>query len=120
MKSALKSSGMYPAYRRVRKQIGAVERWFSQRKYTLSGVPYCINVELTNRCNLSCSYCPQPELVSSGQLKATDMDFELFQLLVNQVEDLQRGTRALDLASFTPVGLGEPLMYGELANALDT
>jgi len=73
-------------------------------------LPYAINIELTNKCNLSCIMCPRPKL---KDLKVGDMDFELFEKIL---DDLRLFTNWN--AGLTLVGLGEPLMYPRLEDAI--
>lgn len=95
IKHKLKSSFVYSLY---------------QRKMLLANIPYAINVELTNKCNLHCRMCPRPRMKN---LDVGDMDFELFKKIVDDM-----ATFANEKTSFTLVGLGEPLMYDKLFDAI--
>ena len=72
--------------------------------------PYAINLELTNRCNLSCNMCPRSNI--SG-LDVGDMDFELFKKVLDDLRPFIKWNTSLTL-----VGLGEPLLYPKLAEAI--
>lgn len=79
-------------------------------KYSMD-LPKSLTIELTNRCNLKCIMCPHPKMVD---LKVKDMDFELFKKIVDEIN--QFGDKN---SCFNPVGLGEPLMYAQLHEALE-
>lgn len=73
--------------------------------------PSCVNIDLTNRCNLKCFYCRwhSPLLkksISSDQIP-TDFSFELFKMLC---EDLKRMGTSLIMF----VGTGEPLLHPQV------
>lgn len=84
------------------------------RRENLVDFPFCINFELTSRCNLRCTYCPRDNMVKMKVLKIGDMDPRLFEEVVDQ------GTRFADRTKvgFWPEGLGDPLMYSGLADAI--
>lgn len=73
--------------------------------------PYNTTIELTNRCNLKCIMCPRPKM---GNLKVREMDFDLFKKIVDDI--VKFGDKR---THFTPVGLGEPLMYPEFTEAIE-
>lgn len=74
-------------------------------------LPYSTTIELTNRCNLKCRMCPRPKM---GNLKIGEMDFGLFKQIVDDIAKF-----ADKKTIFVPVGLGEPLMYAELLEAIE-
>jgi len=61
-----------------------------------------LSMELTNRCNLDCRYCPRCVMLKVR--KIGDMDPSLFKKMVDQAA-------ALNLEAASVVGYGEPLMY---------
>jgi MoaA/NifB/PqqE/SkfB family radical SAM enzyme len=73
--------------------------------------PYAMNIELTNRCNLKCWMCPRPRMKN---LKVGDIDFGLFKKIVDDMAKL-----ADKRTKFTLTGLGEPLMYNKMSNAIE-
>lgn len=73
--------------------------------------PLNINLELTNYCNSKCKMCPREALMKKGTLKTGNLDFELFKKIINQLDPAKK-------IIFTPVGLGEPLMYANMEKIL--
>jgi len=74
----------------------------------LLNAPKGITIELTDRCNLKCSYCPKGSGIG---LAGDDIDFELFKLIVDEAIKLKAEQIAL-------VGFGEPLLYSRLIEAI--
>lgn len=71
--------------------------------------PKFLIIELTNRCNLKCSYCPR----SIGLRKiGNDIPLREFKDIVKELQQLSQ------LESVTPTGFGEPLLYKELEEAI--
>jgi MoaA/NifB/PqqE/SkfB family radical SAM enzyme len=68
-----------------------------------------ITIELTDRCNLACSYCPKSRGIG---VKGGDMDFELFKTIVSQACELA------PIRQIPLVGFGEPLLYPHLEEAV--
>lgn len=64
--------------------------------------PVCLYLEVTNRCNLLCVTCPR---TFEDLEPPTDMSWELFTRIVDQVPDLARAVLH---------GVGEPMMVREL------
>ena len=74
------------------------------RKY-----PKFLVIEVTNRCNLKCSYCPR----SMGlRTVGGDLPLEKFKSIVRKLQKLSK------LESITPTGFGEPLLYEALEDAI--
>src|SRR3990167_1690013 len=67
--------------------------------------PRHIFIETTANCNLSCEYCPREK-------RKEDMDFELFQRIVEECN--QYGPRSFSLHLF-----GEPLLYPHILQAIE-
>jgi MoaA/NifB/PqqE/SkfB family radical SAM enzyme len=64
--------------------------------------PVCVYLEVTNRCNLSCSTCPR----TFEELEPpADMSWDLFASIVDQVPDLARAVLH---------GVGEPMLVANL------
>lgn len=64
--------------------------------------PVCLYLEVTNRCNLLCTTCPR---TYEDLERPTDMSWELFTRIVDQVPDLARAVLH---------GVGEPMMVRDL------
>lgn len=107
-KRAIRGSPIYAPYLRLANSTYA--KRLRLRKQILTAFPYWINIELTNRCNLKCTYCPRPKMT---HLQLEDMDLSLFKRIVDAFSAI-----VTERTTFTPVGLGEPLMYRELPEAL--
>ncbi len=71
-------------------------------KVVVERPPVCLYLEVTNRCNLLCTTCPR---TFEDLEPATDMSWELFTRIVDQVPDLSRAVLH---------GVGEPMMVREL------
>ena len=71
--------------------------------------PMGINIELTSRCNAVCKMCPY-KMVNR---KKRDMDFSLYQNIINQVSSFPSSPPVLTIS-----GLGEPLLYPKLFDAI--
>lgn len=74
--------------------------------------PFTIYVEPTNRCNLSCDFCPQSlddYEVRSG--KRQDMELPLFRRLMTQVEEMK--PKSLKLYFF-----GEPFLHPQIGEMM--
>lgn len=68
-----------------------------------------IHVELTNRCNFACQFCPE-EVMSRER---GEMEFDLFKKVIDEIEREQlTGTVMLHV-------MGEPLLCGYFAKAVD-
>jgi MoaA/NifB/PqqE/SkfB family radical SAM enzyme len=64
--------------------------------------PVCLYLEVTNRCNLLCTTCPR---TFEDLEPPTDMSWELFTRIVDQVPDLARAVLH---------GVGEPMLVRDL------
>lgn len=95
-RDCIKRSKAYHAYR------------FLQLRKTLLHTPKGITIELTDRCNLRCSYCPKGRGIG---LEGGDVDFELFKAIVDEAA-------ALEAEQICLVGFGEPLLYSHLIEAI--
>lgn len=104
IKRPVRSSSLYNIYHRL-----LLRRIFLNNDSLV--IPKKVTLELTNRCNLKCIMCPHPTMKN---LKVKDMDFEAFKKIVDDA--CKFGDKKTD---FTPVGLGEPLMYAKLAEAIE-
>lgn len=67
-------------------------------------------VELTNRCDLNCGFCPKK---TEDSRDGSDLDIELFRRLVNENDGLENSIRVFELGE-----LGNPLLYGDIEEVL--
>lgn len=70
-------------------------------------IPLNINVEVTTRCNLACTFCSNPSLQSN---QIGDMEITVFEKILEE-SLLKGGICAVNLN-----GLGEPLLRNDLEN----
>ena len=83
-------------------------------KHIVSEFPINLDVELTNRCNLGESTCPECPYHSKNAIykqKPCDMDFELFKQIID--EGAKKGLKAVKFG-FS----GEPLLYPKIVEAV--
>lgn len=80
---------------------------YSHKKLKLSYPPLFFSIELTNRCNLKCVYCPQACLTGTN-MKKGDMQPDLFGTVIGKVA----ATNPVNQISLT--GNGEPLLHPRL------
>ncbi|MDR1043553.1 MAG: radical SAM protein [Candidatus Adiutrix sp.] len=97
-----------PDYREYRRQ------WDERPGMREAGAfPLHLDIDPTNRCNLSCSMCPRTYYLKEGRPdwnpegRLGDMDFGLYRRLIE--EGAQEGLKSVKL-NF----LGEPLLYSRL------
>jgi len=69
-----------------------------------------LNIELTNRCNKSCSFCGRAKKRKAGVLDLGDMDFELYKDIIAQIEPET-------IIQFHKNG--EPLLYEKIGDAIN-
>ncbi|MEW5949898.1 MAG: radical SAM protein [Thermodesulfobacteriota bacterium] len=74
-------------------------------KFILSDFPIHLDMEITNRCNLRCTFCDKLPLLSKNQLG--DMDFELCRKIID--EGAENGLCGLKLSY-----RGEPLLHPQV------
>ncbi len=86
-----------------------MHRWLVMRPRLTSGHPTGFLIELTDICNLSCSYCPKS--IGVG-VKGNHIDFNLFRKVVD--EAVASGPMRLAVL----VGFGEPFLYPHLEEAV--
>lgn len=78
----------------------------------MAGLPIAIDIELTNRCNASCSFCPREMTPHQGMMSA-----EVFDQALVRAEEYHRTARELFPESninLTFCGMGEPLLHPRL------
>lgn len=63
-------------------------------------MPRAVDIELTNRCNATCSFCPREKTPKQGF-----MDYEVFCKAVERVKEFGAGTNVF------LTGLGEPMLH---------
>jgi len=77
--------------------------------------PTDINLEVTTVCNAHCQFCTRDLLIKSGKRRSQHMSLDL---AMQSLTALHRITRDVgvpdDQIRFSPVGLGEPLLYPHL------
>lgn len=84
--SSLKSRGL----------AGSVNRALAKTNYAKHGLPTHIEIEITNRCNLSCPYCAASRGLISG--KGRDMKFEEFKKVIDDIVSVRNYYPTLQLA----------------------
>lgn len=78
------------------------------RRQFFKPFPETMSIELTNKCNLRCNFCPH----SAIQMKKREIDWEVFAKFINDLKELKHVARVI------PVGLGEPFLYSHWEEAL--
>ncbi|MBN2014745.1 MAG: radical SAM protein [Candidatus Altiarchaeota archaeon] len=83
----------------------------SQRLCDFFGIYRVVRIELTNRCNLRCLMCPRTGIEGSN---AGDIDFDFFKGIIDNI------ARFVDSRTIIRLyGVGEPLMYPRLSDAIE-
>ena len=77
---------------------------------------FCVQLEVTTRCNAKCRFCPRAELVAAGKRQLADIDINFFREIVSAVDHLKRALNVSLLVSIS--GLGEPLLYPHILEAI--
>lgn len=90
-------------------------RFYQGRLATMRNFPIAFNIELTTKCNLKCRMCPRAQMIQMKNLHVGDMDFDLFKQII---DDISQSGIITKWSSFTLSGLGEPLMYDRLPDAI--
>ena len=80
-------------------------------KHIVSEFPLHLDIELTNRCNLTCPQCMYHGKQAIYKQKSYDLDFELFKQIID--EGAQKGLQAVKFG-FS----GEPLLYPRIVDAV--
>ncbi len=86
---------------------GAVAAVWARPELRAGRFPKEVRVEVTNRCNLSCNFCPRKEMARDE----ADMEFETFRRLVKELGEY-------DDVRVTLGGLGEPLLHPEVGRMI--
>ncbi len=84
--------------------------YYRYRIYKDKNLPQSINIELTNACNSKCNICPRENLVRTNQMRVGHIDFKLFKKIIDSIPNHEN--------ILTLVGLGEPLLYPKLKEAI--
>jgi len=71
--------------------------------------PYTIDIELTNRCNADCYFCPRDETPHQGLM--SDEVFDQALLRSKQIRELYAHADPAVEVGITMCGLGEPLLH---------
>jgi MoaA/NifB/PqqE/SkfB family radical SAM enzyme len=86
-------------------------RWYSDNKI-VDMLPPHLDIELTNRCNLTCDHCPYHGKNAIFKQEPCDMHFPTFKKIIN--EAAEKNVRSVKL-SYS----GEPLLYERLGEAIE-
>ena len=86
LRSSLKAKGLFGTINKVRR------RWI----YTLKGLPTYIQIEITNRCNLSCPYCAASRDIMKDSYY--DMNFKEFKKIIDDLAFKSKYYPSLQLA----------------------
>jgi len=78
--------------------------------HKLSDFPSHLDIEVTSRCNLNCTFCDKQPLLKKDQLG--DMDFALFRKIID--EGALYGLKSVQLSY-----RGEPLLHPDIARMID-
>ncbi len=79
--------------------------------HIVSEFPMHLDIELTNRCNLSCEKCPYHSENALYKQKSCDMDFKLVKKIID--EGSEKGLKGIKFG-FS----GEPLLYPKIIKAI--
>jgi len=71
------------------------------------GILRVVDIELTNRCNATCSFCPREKTPKQGF-----MDFAVFQRAVSRVKEFGPATKIF------LTGLGEPMLHPRFSDCV--
>ena len=77
-------------------------------------IPWIINIELTNACNLECVFCDHKDL--KKHMLLAEMDNSVLEKIFSDIQHGFSDTRVYELGL---VGLGEPTLARGLSNHLD-
>ncbi|KAF0119211.1 MAG: Fe-S oxidoreductase containing radical SAM domain [Rhodospirillaceae bacterium] len=86
-----------------------LHRYFVHRPRILNRTVTSITIELTDKCNLRCSYCPKSMGIG---VTGKNMNFDLFKKVVDDALAIQPISRVL------LVGFGEPFLYPQLEEGM--
>ena len=93
-----------PKYSEYRRQ------WLENPKNLIvSDFPINLDIEVTTRCNLRCTFCDKLPLLTKNQIG--DMDFELYKKILD--EGAENGLCAVKLSY-----RGEPLLHKQIAEMI--
>lgn len=94
-----------PGVERFLRRARLLAIWAMRRVGRIVPPPVMAQIEITNRCNMTCRTCGRLKLPTLG-----DMSFEEFTLLLDRL----RGVRRIWLS-----GLGEPLLHEDLPRMIE-
>ena len=77
-------------------------------------IPWIINLELTNACNLECIFCDHKDL--KKQMKIKNMATGILKKILEDTKGIAKGKKIHELGL---VGLGEPTLDSDLAKHLE-
>lgn len=81
------------------------------KKEIVDDFPLGLDIELTNRCNLSCEMCPFHSESAVSPFNPADMPFNTYERIIN--EGAYKGLKSVKL-NYS----GEPLLYNQLIDAI--
>lgn len=87
----------------------APRHWPTPTQLTLGPFPPMVVVSVTNRCNLSCSFCYQPVMRTLKGYRAADLEWELYEKLLGEL-------RAHPGTILRLVADGEPLLHKRIGD----
>lgn len=79
----------------------------------MGGAKFKVVIEVTTRCNADCSFCPRSKIIRSGKRSIADLEDKTLEKVVKDLAEF----RDLELVWLS--GLGEPLLYPNLFDAVD-
>lgn len=70
-----------------------------------------VSVEVTTKCNCKCSMCTRERLVKQDKLRIGEIADKKINIILGEIKKFRK--KGYNVA-FTPMGLGEPLMYSKI------
>lgn len=77
-------------------------------RFKLKNHPINFSVELTTKCNALCSMCTRANLLKQKKLDLKNMPQEILDRVLEEMEKFHKAGKKI---FFSPMGLGEPLLY---------
>ncbi len=106
LRRVLKHQGRRGLVNLVRVSVSAVKKEHPPKPDFL---PPCLFIEITNRCNLTCTTCPLGSDLAYNGYRQADLSFEQVKLILEQIPSL---------IYVTLQGVGEPLMNKDILKML--
>lgn len=100
-------------FRAVQLQVFKRLYWKLPSLFSVPSTPDAIELELTNKCNLSCPHCHgRRQKTPIGTRPIGEMSYDLFKKLVDEIN-------TYPFCRLLFCGLGEPAMHSDIAKFLD-